>query len=138
MAVNASAWSMPDTYFELVQQFPLTSIRDDAHLAMAQEVIDRLLRKDLDEGAEAYLDALTEHVMVYEDVRFPIRDASEADVLRELMNANRLSQPKLAKAVEIAQSTISAVLNGTRSLTKGQVIALARHFNVSTSAFMPA
>ena len=29
----------------------------------------------------------------------PIEDASEADVLRELMNANRLTQPKLARAV---------------------------------------
>jgi plasmid maintenance system antidote protein VapI len=53
------------------------------------------------------------------------------------MSANRLSQPKLAKAVGIAQSTISAVLNGSRSLTKDQAITLARHFGVSPAAFLP-
>ena len=36
-------------------------------------------------------------------------DVSEADVLRELMRSNGLSQMELAKAVGIAQSSISAV-----------------------------
>ena len=76
-------------------------------------------------------------VEAYEDAHVPIRDASEADVLRELMNANGLTQPKLAKAVGIAQSTISAVLNGTRALTKNQIITLSRFFGVGPGAFMP-
>ena len=53
------------------------------------------------------------------------------------MRANGLSQGRLQKAVGISQSTISAVLNGTRSLTKEQVIALARYFRVSPAAFLP-
>jgi HTH-type transcriptional regulator/antitoxin HigA len=64
-------------------------------------------------------------------------DASEADVLRELMRSNGLSQPKLAKTAGIAQSTISAVLNGGRSLTKGQVVKLAKVFGVSPAVFLP-
>ena len=88
-------------------------------------------------GAQEYLDALTDLVEIYEEKHVPIRDASEADVLRELMNANRLSQPKLARAAGISQSTISAVLNGTRSLTKEQVIALAKHFGIAPAAFLP-
>ena len=58
-------------------------------------------------------------------------------MLRELMRGRGLSQPQLAKQVGIAQSTISAVLSGARSLTKEQVIALARFFNVSPAAFLP-
>jgi plasmid maintenance system antidote protein VapI len=57
--------------------------------------------------------------------------------LRELMRANGLSQNDLAKKVGIVQSTISAVLNGSRKLTKGQVIRLAEYFNVAPSAFLP-
>jgi len=38
----------------------------------------------------------------------------------------------------MAQSIISAVLNGSRSLTKGQVIKLAGFFNISRVAFLPA
>ena len=129
---------LPDSYFALVKRFPLTHIRDDRHLAAALEVIDRLLPAAPDEGAEAYLDALSDLVAVYEDGQGSIPDAPEADVLRELMRANGLSQQALAKRVGIAQSTLSAVLNGARSLTKAQVVALARFFRVAPGAFLPA
>lgn len=138
MAARAAARTMPDTYFELIRRFPLAPIRDEGHLNEAQEVIDRLLEQELDEGSQAYLDVLTGLVERYEDKHVPIPNASEADVLRELMRSNGISQPALARAVGIAQSTISAVLNGTRTLTKTQVITLARHFNVSPGAFLPA
>ena len=85
-------------------------------------MIDALLQRECDQGARKYLNVLTDMVEAYEDEHVEIRDASEADVLRELMSANRLSQPKLAKAVAIAHP-ISAVLNGSRSLTKDQVVA---------------
>jgi HTH-type transcriptional regulator / antitoxin HigA len=138
MVVKSSTPTLPDTYFALVRQFPLIHIRDGDHLARAQEMIDRLLQEDLDEGAQEYLGALTDLVETYEDEHEPIPDASESDVLRELMRSNGLSQAKLAQQVGLAQSTISAVLNGTRSLTKEQVVALARFFHVSPAAFLPA
>lgn len=137
MAVKASRKTLPDTYFELVKEFPLTHIRDDAHLEAASKVINHLLQQDPDRGAQEYLDVLTDMVEMYEDENIEIPDASEADVLRELMAANRLSQPKLAEQVGISQSTISAVLSGTRELTKAQVVSLARFFKVSSAAFMP-
>jgi HTH-type transcriptional regulator / antitoxin HigA len=138
VAAKTPVRSLPGSYFELVKQFPLTHIRDDDQLKAAQEVIDRLLEERLDRGGEEYLDALTDLVEIYEDENEPIPDASEADVLRELMRSNGLSQMRLAKAVGISQSTISAVLNGTRSLTKEQVVALAQFFHVSPAAFLPA
>src|SRR4051794_2354183 len=115
----------PDTYLELVKEFPLKHIRDDDHLAEASAMIDRLIEEDLDEGGEDYLGALTDLVEVYEGEHVAIPDASEADVLRALMGANGLSQHRLAKAVKIAQPTISAVLAGKGSLTKKHMLALA-------------
>jgi HTH-type transcriptional regulator / antitoxin HigA len=137
MAVKTAPWPPPDSYFKLVKQFPLTHLRDDEHLDAAQRMLDRLLQEDLDEGAQQYLDVLTDLIEDYEEKHVPMPDASEADVLRELMRNNGLSQPKLAKAAGIAQSTLSAVLNGTRSLTKEQLIKLAKFFNVSPAAFLP-
>jgi HTH-type transcriptional regulator / antitoxin HigA len=137
MAVKITPWVMPDTYFDLVKQFPLTHIRDDRHLDAAQKMLDRLLQQDLEEGAQQYLDVLTDLVEDYEEEHIAMLDAGEADVLRELMRSNGLSQPKLAKAAGIAQSTLSAVLNGSRSLTKTQVVKLAKFFHVSPAAFLP-
>jgi hypothetical protein len=68
----ASARTLPGTYFDHVKRFPLTHVRDDAHLEEATAVIDRLLREDLDEGGQEYLDALTDLVEIYEaDPRRP-------------------------------------------------------------------
>jgi HTH-type transcriptional regulator/antitoxin HigA len=129
---------LPDSYFRLVKRFPLIRIRDDDHLDEASEVIDRLIEKELDEGAQAYLDVLTDLVEAYEDEHVSVSDANEADVLRELMRMNDLSQAELAKAVGIAQSTLSAVLSGTRKLTRQHVVKLATYFKVPGSVFLPA
>jgi HTH-type transcriptional regulator / antitoxin HigA len=137
MADKSTARTMPASYFELVKEFPLIHIRNDAHLDTAGKMIDRLLQEELDKGAEEYLDVLTDLVERYEDGHHPIPDASAADVLRELMTSNRLSQQQLAKQVKISQSTISAVLNGNRSLTREHVITLAKFFHVSSAAFLP-
>ena len=139
MAVKtaAPARTLPVTYYQWVKRFPLIHIRDDAHREEATGVIDRLLREDLDEGGQEYLDALTDLVETYETGHVTIPDAPEANVLRALIQASGLTQPNLAKSVGIAQSTISAVLNGSRSLTRKQVVALARYFQVAPAAFLP-
>ncbi|MFO0892339.1 MAG: type II toxin-antitoxin system HigB family toxin [Isosphaeraceae bacterium] len=126
----------PVSYFRLVERFPLASIRDDAHLKKAQSLLDELLQLRTDRGTELYIDALTDLVEHYELSHEPPIHASEGDVLRELMAGHGLTQKALEAAVGISQSTISAVLNGTRSLTKDQVLALARYFGVGPSAFL--
>ena len=137
MAVKATARRVPDTYLKLVKRFPLIHIRDEAHLEEAIELLSELLRRERDQGTQEYLDVLTDLVAAYEDEHVPMPDVSEADVLRELMRSNRLSQMQLAKEVGIAQSTVSAVLTGARSLTKGQILKLAKFFGIGPAAFLP-
>ena len=137
MSAKIASRTLPNTYFDLVKTFPLTHIRNASHLRQAHAMIDRLLRQNLDSGAQAYLDVLTDLVEIHEASLLPIPDASEADVLRELMATNRLSQQALSKQVGIAQSTISAVLNGNHSLTKTQISSLAKRFGVSPMVFLP-
>ena len=137
MAIKLVARRVSDTYFKLIKQFPLVHIRDEAHLDEALDVVSALLRKDRDVGAQEYLDVLTDLVAGYEEEHVPMPDVSEADVLRELMRSNGLRQTDLGKAVGIAQSTISAVLNGTRALTKTQILKLAKFFEIAPAAFLP-
>jgi plasmid maintenance system antidote protein VapI len=54
------------------------------------------------------------------------------------MRSNALSQARLLKKTGIAQSTISAVVNGARSLTKEQVVKLAKVFHVVPNVFLKA
>jgi HTH-type transcriptional regulator/antitoxin HigA len=138
MALKNAVRMLPASYFKLVKRFPLAHLRSENDLIAAQDVIDRLLQQELDEGAQAYLDVLTDLVEAYEDEHEPIPDASEAEVLRELMRSNQFTQARLAEVSDIAQSTISAVLNRGRSLTKDQVVALAKVFGVSPNAFLRA
>ena len=100
-------------------------------------MLNELLRHDRDQGSQEYLDVLTDLIAAYEDAHAAMPDVSEADALRELMRSNGLSQTRLAKTVGIAQSTISAVLTGARSLTKGQILKLATFFRIAPAAFLP-
>jgi HTH-type transcriptional regulator / antitoxin HigA len=138
MRVRTAVRNRPDTCLELVKRCPLAPIKNDNELVAAQKMINELLQQHLDTGAQVYFDVLTELVEAYEDEHVLIPDASQADVLRELMTANSLSQSKLAKEVGVSPSTISAVLGGERSLTKEQVTKLAKFFHVSPSVFLPA
>lgn len=127
------------SYFSLNKAFPLTSIENKAHLIEAQSVVDGLLaRVVLDAGEELYLNALTDLIESYEDEHESIPAASEADMLRILMQANGLSQNKLAILSEIPQSTISAILSGGRPMTKKHMHTLGEIFNVSPAAFFNA
>jgi HTH-type transcriptional regulator / antitoxin HigA len=137
-AARTDSRRVSDSYLELVKRFPLIHIRDDAHLDEALEVLDGLLARDGDDGVQEYLAVLTDLVRAYEDEHVAIPDASEADVLRELMRSHGLSQAELARSSRIAQSTLSAVLTGARSLTKGQIIKLAGFFGIAPAAFLPA
>ena len=88
-----------DAYLELVREFPLTSIRSERQLKEAQRVMDQLLAQGkLTAGAAAYLDALSDLVGAYEDVRYPLPAASDADMLRHLLEAKGITQTELCRA----------------------------------------
>src|SRR5947199_8703149 len=82
-----------DSYLELVMAFPLASIKSDEHLQEAQRIMDRLLAKgELDDGEEMYIDALSDLVAAYEDEHYAIEPASDADMLRHLMETKDVTQ----------------------------------------------
>jgi HTH-type transcriptional regulator/antitoxin HigA len=86
-----------DSSLGLVSAFPLATVQSDAHLAEAQEVMDRLLAQGkLDHGEALYLDALSELVAAYEDVHYAIEPASDADMLRHLMEAKGVTQAQVS------------------------------------------
>jgi HTH-type transcriptional regulator/antitoxin HigA len=120
------------TYLELVTEFPLVSIRSEAQLDAAQKVMDRLLTKGkLDAGEEMYLDALSDLVATYEDAHYVIEAASDADMLRHLMEAKGVTQTEVHRETAIPKSTISEILAGKKPFSRTIIRTLADYFKVS-------
>lgn len=123
-----------DSYLDLILEFPLASIKSDQHLALAQEVIDQLLiRGKLDEGEETYLDALSDLVATYEDEHHAIEPASDADMLRHLMDAKGISQATLSRDTSIPKSMVSEVLAGKKPFSRQMIRKLADYFRVDVT-----
>lgn len=123
-----------DSYLELVQAFPLSSIRSDEHLHEAQKVMDRLLAQGkLDVGEGMYLDALSDLVGVYEDEHHAIEPASDADMLRHLLEAKGITQMQLSREAGIAKSTVSEILSGKRQFSRQMIRRLADYFNLDVT-----
>ncbi|MFZ1934073.1 MAG: helix-turn-helix domain-containing protein [Thermoguttaceae bacterium] len=123
-----------DSYLDLVLAFPLAVIKSEDHLEAAQAVLDRLLAKgDLDDGEQMYLDALSDLVACYEDEHHPIAPASDADMLRHLMEAKGVSQTEVSRETGIAKSTISEVLAGRRPFSRQMIRKLAAFFKVDVT-----
>ena len=123
-----------DSYLELVTAFPLASIKSDEHLQEAQKVMDRLLaRGELDDGEEMYLDALSDLVAAYEDEHYAIKPASDADMLRHLIEAKGVTQAQLSRDTTIPKSTISETLAGKKPFSRQVIRKLADFFHVDAS-----
>ncbi len=120
-----------DSYLELIRAFPLASIRSDEHLKAAQTAMDRLLaRGELDEGEEMYLDALSDLAAAYEDEHHAIAPATDADMLRHLMEARGVTQTRLSRDTGLSKSTVSEVLAGKRRFSRQMIRKLADYFHV--------
>ena len=120
---------------ERVLDFPLASIKSDEHLAQAQRVIDELLaRGTLDDGEEMYLDALSDLAGSYEDEHHVIEPASDADMLRHLMDAKGVLQMQLSRDTGLSKSTISEVLAGKKPFSRKMIHTMA-HSSMWISVF---
>jgi len=123
-----------DSYLELVTAFPLASIKSDEQLREAQKVMDRLLaRRELDDGEEMYLDALSDLVAAYEDEHHAIAPPSDAEMLRHVMEAKRVTQARLSRDATIPKSTICEVLAGKKPFSRRMIRKLADYFGVDGS-----
>ena len=123
-----------DSYLELVMALPLASIKSNEQLQEAQKVMDRLLaRGKLDDGEEMYLDALSDLVAAYEDEHLAIEPASDAEMLRHLMEAKGVTQAELREDTTIPKSTISEILAGKKPFSRLVIRKLADYFDVDSS-----
>jgi HTH-type transcriptional regulator/antitoxin HigA len=126
-----------DRYLALIRQFPLRPICSEFELDRAIAVIDSLVdRGDLDRDESDYLDVLGDLVEKYEGQAHPMAPASDAEILRHLIEARGINQAQLADEAKIAVSTISEILNSKRRLNRKHIESLSRFFSVSPALFI--
>ncbi|MBU4399439.1 MAG: helix-turn-helix domain-containing protein [Planctomycetes bacterium] len=136
MSTVNSRKKVKDLYFDLVRRFPLRPIRSDKELDEAVQMVDSLLdRRDLAPEEEDYLEVLGDLIERYESEAHPMPPLSDAEMLRHLIEAKGVFQTELSGATGIADSTISEILKGKRSLNRNHIGKLARYFNVSPEVF---
>jgi HTH-type transcriptional regulator / antitoxin HigA len=71
----------------------------------------------------------------YESEAHPIAPISDVEMLHHLIEAKGVSQTQVSKATGIADSTISEVLKGKRSLNRHHIGILSRYFRVLPDVF---
>lgn len=136
--VKAGNGQATDTYLHLVRQCPLRPVRTEKELDRAIAMIDSLLdRAHLDSAEDDYLDVLGDLVERYEDEAHPIEtsDLSDAEMLEHLIEAKDVTQADVARATGIAESTISEVRSGKRTLSRTHIGKLAAYFHVDPGVF---
>jgi len=113
-------------------------IHSDEELAKYTQVLFELTSKPRrTRHEEEAIELLSLLIDRYESERYPIPDASPADVLRFLLAQNGLSQRDIAAELG-GEATVSLVLSGKRSLTREHIARLSRRFRVSPAVFFPA
>jgi HTH-type transcriptional regulator / antitoxin HigA len=123
-----------DSYLKLVTAFPLASIKSEEQLQDAHGVMDQLLAQGkLKGGEEMYLDALSDLVAAYEDEHYPIARASDALMVRHLMEAKGVTQAQLSRDTAVPKSTISEILAGKKHLSRPLIRKFADYFRVDAS-----
>ncbi len=122
-------------YAALISEFPLRPIRDAREHARALAVVRTLMGGGLDRGESDYLEILVGLVEQYEEKVCPISEPTDAEMLRFLLESQGLNQATLARETGIAESAISEVLSGKKSLRRKHIGAIAGYFRVSPAVF---
>jgi HTH-type transcriptional regulator/antitoxin HigA len=130
---------LKDSYFDLVRQFPLVPIRSESGYDAAIAFLNTLAIRgedSLDEGEQAYLDALTQFVEDYEEShhRIEVSDLKPLDALKYLMKENDMTPADLGRLLG-NRSLASQILHGKRSLSKTHIRILASRFKVEPGLF---
>lgn len=128
---------LPSTYDELIRRFPLRPVQDDVDLENAREMMDGLAVLDEPTHDQSdYLHVLASLIEEYEQKRSAaVPQLGPIDALKFLMDEHRMSASDLGRMLGQRQLG-SAILRGTRNLSKAHVQTLAKRFSVRTDLFL--
>ena len=113
----------------------LIVIDNDAELARARKLVDRLMASD-DAADTARLEAQARLIAAYEEGKWPRRSPSTAEIVRYLMDQHGLSRADMVPILGTA-SRVSEVLRGKKGLSMTMVQRLRARFRVPADVLLP-
>lgn len=126
------------SYWKLCRRFPLRPITNDAELEQSTAIIDELVDRgfdDLDPRETDDLDVLSELSEAFEDKQHPLEPVSDGEMLEFLCEQHQVTRTAVAESTGIAATTLSAVIQGKRELTREQIRRVCQFFHTSTEVF---
>jgi len=113
----------------------LIVIDNDAELARARALVDRLMTSDKP-GDIARLAAQARLIAAYEEEKWPLRSPSPVEVIRYLMDQHGLKRADLVRLLGSAER-VEDILRGRRHLTLAMVQRLRARFDVPADLLLP-
>jgi len=130
-----------DSYFDLVRRFPLRPIRSELELDRAMEVLRKLVmskpEEKMDVGERDYIEALGVLAQRFEQGRrnSALPKLTPLDRLKFLREQRGMIVNDLGRVIG-SQPTASLILHGKRSMSKRQIVKLAKYFAISPALFI--
>lgn len=123
-------------YAELLAQTLPRVIHSEEQNQHFISILEELERRSahLSQGEATLAELLTLLIEEFEDRNYPLKAATPVEVLLELMESNNLKQKDLTDIFG-AESTVSAVINGKRDMTRDHIKKLSERFNISPAVF---
>jgi HTH-type transcriptional regulator / antitoxin HigA len=124
-------------YMKLTKRLPLIPIKNEAHLREAGAILIELSGKDMTPGELDYFHVLSKLTGEYEDIHYPIEPMTPREAFTYILEESGLTRAQMGKIMGCRQNRVTEILNGTRELSKEQIVRLSNHFKVSANLFLP-
>ena len=126
----------PDTYGSLLAQYQPKAITNEAENEKAIALAQALEHKEnLTQEETTLLELLYVLIEQFENDNYPITEGSPLEILKHLMEENKIKQEELVGIIG-SRGVVSEVVNGKRGISKNQAKALAQFFHVDVSLFI--
>ena len=137
--LTATKKNAPDSYMELIGQFPLRRLRTATDHSKAKTLVLRLSRPKLPRGTADYLDVLIDLIADFEKRSGHLADTSDlstAELVRHRMEERGMSVSGLAREIGVPQSNLSEMLGGKRGWSKAAIRGLVRELNIQAERLL--
>jgi HTH-type transcriptional regulator/antitoxin HigA len=126
-------------YLALVRKFPLRPIRsedeNEAALEMLESLGERRRKRPLAPEEHDYIAVLAQLIDEFEDTRDPRGSVTGVAMLAHLIEAQGITQARVAADTGLAESTISQLLQGKRKFSHRLIATFAAYFRAEPALF---